>query len=119
MDENKPPNQEIVKAVVEQKRQKIDSVVAERIGKLTARRESYRRIRDLVKRDVSEYYDRYPERALDDRARDDEDYLVRGLRNIFIILDDYMISFRSEDDPKPLTSEHPVIDISSKGEKSA
>lgn len=61
---------------------------------LTARQDCYKRIIEHTKNTLTAYYTRYPERATDERGRDGQDWLIRGLRDGMHILDEYDIEYK-------------------------
>ena len=86
----------------------LKDVIADKVGKvedalepikrkhaLTARQDAYTRLIELIKTQISAYYTRYPERALDERSKDVEDWLIRGLHDSLSILDEYEIEYRN------------------------
>lgn len=92
LNKGKLPEQ-LLESVIEEKKSHIDEVIAPRVDKLSAKQEAYKRIVEHTKQQMAEYYEKYPERAVDDRGKDAEEESLRGLRGIFDILDDYIIAY--------------------------
>lgn len=90
-------NDEKVKEIVAEKVKQVDDAVEsiKRKHELTARQDAYTRIIELIKTRISAYYARYPERALDERSHDVEDWLVRALHDSLGILDEYEIEYNN------------------------
>lgn len=82
-----------VRQAVEIKLGHIDLIAQQKLIPLTARQECYKRIVALVKRQLESYYRRYPERSVDERSKDAEDWSIRGIRDILSILDTYDIKY--------------------------
>lgn len=94
-DEKKPP-EHVIESAINEKKEHVEEIAQPRMEKISARQEAYKRIVDATKRGMENYYRRWPERALDERSRDAEEASLHGLRDIFTILDGYVISFRNE-----------------------
>src|SRR4051812_3209563 len=69
---------------------KLDAI-AQEVVSINPKQELKRRIINAAKRDISDYYDRFPERALDDRGRDNQDLNIHFIQDILRILDDYRV----------------------------
>lgn len=108
-DENMPVPQAILNSVLDQKAQHIDSVLDPKLRKISARQDCYARITSEAKRQIGEYYETHPERALDQRGIDAENASLAGLRMVFDILDEYVISYREvkADEQHPATPQSP------------
>lgn len=88
----KPSPEEVAQAV-ETKLGHIQAVAASKLSPLSARQDCYRRIIELMKRQLEAYYRRYPERSVDERSKDAEDWSIRGIRDIISVLDSYVIEY--------------------------
>lgn len=84
----------LLNTVIEDKKEKLDSVIQPTLAKLTARQEAFKRIVDMAKKDMEDYLLAHPERATDQRNKDAELASIQGIKKIFEILDDYEISYR-------------------------
>jgi hypothetical protein len=85
---------------VEAKSQQIVDVI---LTKIEARTECYQRIRDLVYESYKRYYERHPDRAVDDRGADGSEWSMNGLQSVLNILGDYNISYRDGVNEVPLS----------------
>jgi hypothetical protein len=71
---------------------------------LTARERCYAEIVNVAPEALARYYAEYPERLLDERAREAQAWSVRGMKRILLILDKYEITDipnRAQPTPKP------------------
>lgn len=66
--------------------------IAQQASPITPCQELKRRIIKVAQRGIWEYYERWPERALDDRGRDNQDLHVHCIRDILQLIDEYNIS---------------------------
>jgi hypothetical protein len=66
--------------------------IAQQASPITPSQELKRRIIKVAQRGIWEYYERWPERALDDRGRDNQDLHVRCVRDILAVIDEYHIA---------------------------
>lgn len=96
-NDDKPTKQELMNQVIEDKNKKIEHIIEPVMEKMDARQEAYNRMVNVVKLDFKDYYERFPERSVDQRSKDSEAASISGLEKLFAILDEYDISFM----PKP------------------
>lgn len=73
--------------------EKLDQIAQDK-APLSAKTQAYRRIINIVKRGLTAYYTRYPERATDERSKDAEDWSIRGIEDVMRVLDDYVIEYK-------------------------
>ena len=92
--ENKGDITPEVQQVINERHESMDALADEKLPHLTARQECYKRIIGSAKDHMEAYYRRYPERAVDERSKDAEDWTLRALRDSFDIMDEYNIDFR-------------------------
>lgn len=71
--------------------------------KIDARTEFCQRVADLMRESYTRYYDRHPERAVDDRGADATEWSANGLQSIFNIAGDYNITYRDGVNEVPLS----------------
>ena len=69
---------------------KLDNM-AQGVASITPLQELKRRIIRAAKTNVTEFYDRWPERALDERGKDNQDNVVNLIEHILGIVDDYKV----------------------------
>ena len=62
----------------------------------SAREECYARIRKVMKRGLEGYYRKHPDRVNDARAADALESSLRGLEQIFLVLDGFEIRYRKD-----------------------
>lgn len=85
----------------------VDKIVSDRVDRLHKETEPHmhysdghkdlaKRIVDVMRKSIVAYYQRYPDRALDERGRDNEEWNIWRTREILTLLDDYDIAFRVE-----------------------
>jgi hypothetical protein len=96
------PKDELLKTVIEEKEHHVEQIIAPRLDSLSARQDAYKRIVSMAKERMRAYYEAHPERATDARGKDAEGESIQGLRAIFDILDDYLISYRETKSPEAL-----------------
>lgn len=80
--------------------------LAQEVVPITAKQQAFRRIVNVMKRGMKEYYARFPERATDDRSKDAESASVNGLRDILRILNDYSIEYQDGEPPSGGAVDH-------------
>jgi hypothetical protein len=77
--------------------EKLESI-AQSVSPISPKQELKRRIINVAKRDIAAYYDRWPERALDERGRDNQDLNIHFVEDILQVIDDYKIGARDDKD---------------------
>lgn len=92
--ESIPPDS--IKNAIDAKKEHIETAQQPRLERINARREAYQRMVDCAKKGMEEYYKKFPERAVDVRSQDAENWSINGLSAIFDILDEYYITKRME-----------------------
>lgn len=88
------------KHVTEAKVEALDEL-AEAKAPLGAREVCYRRCINHIKRCIADYYRRYPERAVDERSKDAEEWSFNAFRDVLHILDQFDIAFKPDGLHKP------------------
>jgi hypothetical protein len=96
-DPNKPKNGSDAPPVKESM-EKLDAI-AQDVVNISAKQELKRRIIRAAKQDIAAYYDKYPERALDERGHDNQELNIKFVQDIIRIVDDYVIARTEEDCP--------------------
>lgn len=90
MTKDAEPSQPLERTDVKESVAKLDSI-AQAIVPITPQQELKRRIINIAKRDIINYYTRWPERILDERGRDNQELHMRFVEDILDIVDDYLI----------------------------
>lgn len=69
---------------------KLDDI-AQAVAPINPQQELKRRIVAIAKRNMLTYYNRWPERMLDERGRDTQELHLRCVEDILDVVDDYLI----------------------------
>lgn len=100
----------LVKAVINDRQEKVDQVVQPSLDRMTAREEAYTRIVTMMKASIEAYLLQHPDRAVDQRSKDAEKESLDGLTKIFAILDEYLISYRPKGELESPPAKSPVTE---------
>jgi hypothetical protein len=84
----------VVNKAIDDKVTKLDKETAPIVAYSDGHKDLARRIVDCMRKSIIAYYHRYPDRALDERGRDNEEWNIWRVKEILMLLDDYDICIK-------------------------
>lgn len=84
----------VVNKAIEDKVDKLHKETYSILAHSDGHKDLARRIVDCMRNSIIAYYNRYPDRALDERGRDNEEWNIWRVKEILLLLDDYNISIK-------------------------
>jgi hypothetical protein len=88
--------QEEVKQSVDEKVDKLTTEVESSIPPPSASRDLAKRMVETYRNSIIDYYRMFPERSLDQRGKDNEEWNIIRLKQLLALLDDYEIVFKRD-----------------------